>query len=165
MRIVTATLLIGILAAASPGLEAQAPPHHEGGEVQHGYAPPDAPRRWTVARHPQPASPSSARSIRAGAASAARLLLGPGPLRVAWNMAVGAGDMGDIAAGLRLGTRALAVVPLRVGVARRLLGVLSRISRADCRTQSAHGARISFERRNHVSPVAPVAQVDRAAVS
>jgi hypothetical protein len=82
---------------------------------------------------------------------------------MARHVGVGTRVVGDHAAAVRLGAGALGVVSIRVGMARGLLGVLSRCRREDQGAVDGQGARINVHRLG--SPDAPVAQVDRAAVS
>src|SRR5262245_4303582 len=99
---------------------------------------------------------ASAAAGRADSAKAPRLLLDAGPLCVARLVALGSRLVDGRATRLRMGAGALAMVSVRMGLARRLLGVL--------RTRRAEMLESEQQHRG-VSPHAPVAQVDRAAVS
>src|SRR5262249_40136152 len=67
---------------------------------------------------------SATRSVRAGAARTTGLLLGARPLRMAGFMAMDSRCLDSCSPRVRMGSGALAVVSVRLGVARGKLGLL-----------------------------------------
>ena len=116
-------LILGLLATPVATVAQLPPPYHQGGGVQQGKRPTRA--IWWRAMGSRAAAPdnTATRAVRAGASTATGLLLGTRSPRMRL-MALGSRCLDSGSPRVRLGSGALAVVSVRLGMARGTLGLL-----------------------------------------
>ena len=90
-----------------------------------------------MARRAAAADDSATRAIRAGATRTTRVLLGARSLRMARLMAVDSRRVDSGSPWVRMGSRALAMVSLRLGLARGILGLLKLRAANSCEREES----------------------------